>query len=33
NAHQYIAQFRDRKREDLISLLTLQKYFKQTGQL
>ncbi|KAA6351009.1 hypothetical protein EZS27_001572 [termite gut metagenome] len=33
NAHQYIAQFRDKKREDLISLLTLQKYFKQTGQL
>jgi hypothetical protein len=33
NAHQYIAQFRDKKREDLISLLTLQKYFQQTGQL
>jgi RNase adaptor protein for sRNA GlmZ degradation len=33
NAHQYIAQFRDKKREDIISLLTLQKYFIQTGQL
>jgi hypothetical protein len=33
NAHQYIAQFQDKKREDLISLLTLQKYFKQTKQL
>ncbi|KAA6325927.1 hypothetical protein EZS27_024907, partial [termite gut metagenome] len=33
NAHQYIAQFRDKKREDLISLLTLQKYFKQTKQM
>jgi hypothetical protein len=33
NAHQYIAQFRDKKREDLISLLTLRKYFKQTKQL
>ncbi|KAA6305184.1 hypothetical protein EZS27_043164, partial [termite gut metagenome] len=33
NAHQYITQFRDKKREDLISLLTLQKYFQQTGQL
>ncbi|KAA6319955.1 hypothetical protein EZS27_030210 [termite gut metagenome] len=33
NAHQYIAQFRDKKREDFISLLTLQKYFQQTGQL
>jgi hypothetical protein len=33
NAHQYMAQFRDKKREDLISLLTLRKYFTQTGQL
>jgi hypothetical protein len=33
NAHQYTAQFRDSKKEDLISLLTLRKYFKQTGQL
>lgn len=33
NAHQYIAQFRDKKREGLISLLTLRKYFEKTGQL
>lgn len=32
HAHEYIAQFRDEKRERLISLLVLQKYFSQTGQ-
>lgn len=33
NAHEYIAQFRDKKREDIISLLVLEKYFYYTGQL
>ena len=32
NAHRYIAQFRDNEREDLIALLVLKKYFKQTKQ-
>ncbi len=32
NAHQYIKQFRNKKREDLISLLVLEKYFYKTGQ-
>ena len=33
NAHEYIAQFRDKKREDIISLLVLEKYFYYTGQI
>ena len=33
HAHEYVAQFRNKKREDLISLLVLQKYFEKTGQL
>jgi hypothetical protein len=33
NANAYIEQFKDTKREDLISLLVLQKYFYKTGQL
>jgi len=33
NAHQYVAQFRDKKQEDLISLLVLKKYFEKTGQI
>lgn len=32
NAHEYVNQFRNRKREDLISLLVLKKYFEKTGQ-
>ena len=32
NAHAYIDQFRDKKRERLISLLVLKKYFEMTGQ-
>jgi hypothetical protein len=32
NAHRHVAQFRDGPREDLISLLVLQKYFERTGQ-
>ncbi|MCD8072994.1 MAG: lipopolysaccharide biosynthesis protein [Alistipes sp.] len=32
NAHRYVAQFRDKKRENLISLLVLDKYFRMTGQ-
>lgn len=33
HAHQYVAQFRDRRREKLIALGVLQKYFERTGQL
>ncbi len=33
HAHAYIAQFMDKGREDLLSLLVLEKYFVQTGQL
>lgn len=33
NAHQYINQFKNKKQEDLISLLVLKKYFEKTGQL
>jgi hypothetical protein len=32
HAHEYVAQFRDRRREDLISLLVLRKYFRLTEQ-
>ncbi len=33
NANQYIKQFKNRQREDIISLMVLQRYFEQTGQL
>lgn len=33
NAHKFVDQFRDKKREKLISILVAQKYFKITGQL
>lgn len=33
NAHDYINQFRNKKREDLLSLLVLEKYFVKTGQM
>lgn len=32
NAHEYVEQFKNEKREDLISLLVLDKYFKCTKQ-
>ena len=32
HAHEYIEQFKNKKREQLISLLVLEKYFKMTGQ-
>ena len=32
HAHEYVAQFQNKKREDLISLLVLKKYFEKTGQ-
>lgn len=32
HAHEYVAQFKNRERENLISLLVLDKYFKMTGQ-
>ncbi len=33
NANEYARQFRNKKREDLISLLVLEKYFYRTGQI
>ncbi|RYZ99434.1 MAG: lipopolysaccharide biosynthesis protein, partial [Sphingobacteriaceae bacterium] len=33
NANIFVQQFFDRQKEDLISLLVLQKYFERTGQL
>ncbi|MGX3011735.1 glycosyl transferase family 90 [Helicobacter sp. 23-1044] len=33
NAHEYVAQFFDKKREAIISLLVLEKYFYFTGQI
>ena len=33
NAHQYIKPFKNKKQENLISLLVLQKYFQKTGQI
>jgi len=33
NANDYVTQFKDKKREDLISLLVLKKYFEKSGQL
>lgn len=33
NAHAHVRQFRDPRRELLVSLLVLQKYFRRTGQL
>jgi len=32
NAHEYVKQFKNKKQEDLISLLVLKKYFEKTGQ-
>jgi hypothetical protein len=32
NAHQHVNQFKNKEREDLISLLVLEKYFYRTGQ-
>lgn len=33
NANNYVAQFRDEEREDIISYLVLERYFERTGQL
>lgn len=33
HAHQYVEQFFDKKREDLISVMVLDKYFRKTNQL
>lgn len=33
NANEYVNQFRNKKQEDVISLLVLDKYFRKTGQL
>jgi hypothetical protein len=32
HAHEWVAQFQNKKREDLISLMVLDKYFRLTGQ-
>jgi len=32
NANEYVRQFRNKEREDLISFLVLEKYFQQSGQ-
>lgn len=32
HAHEWVRQFQDKKREDLISLMVLDKYFRLTGQ-
>ena len=32
NAQEFVSQFKDKKKEDLISLLVLEKYFKKTHQ-
>jgi len=32
NANEYVNQFRNKEREDVISLLVLDKYFRETGQ-
>nr|WP_255491164.1 glycosyl transferase family 90 [Dysgonomonas sp. 520] len=33
NAHEYVNQFKNKEREDLLSLLVLKKYFQKTGQM
>lgn len=33
NAHEFVRQFQDKKRETLISLLVLEKYFRLSGQI
>jgi len=33
NANAYVKQFQNKKREDLISLMVIQKYFEKTGQI
>jgi hypothetical protein len=33
NAHRYIEPFKDERREDLIALLVMEKYFKLSGQI
>lgn len=32
NAHAFVEQFRDKEREELISILVLEKYFRHTKQ-
>ena len=32
HAHEFVNQFRNKKQEDLISLMVIQKYFEKTGQ-
>lgn len=33
NAHEYLKPFKNKKQEDMISFLVLQKYFQKTGQM
>jgi spore maturation protein CgeB len=32
HAHEWVKQFKNKEREDIIALLTLRRYFIQTGQ-
>ena len=32
HAHEYVRQFQDKERENLISLMVLDKYFRLSGQ-
>ena len=33
HAHEYVAQFRDKKREELLQVMVMEQYFKTSGQL
>ena len=33
NANEYVKQFKDKKREKLLGILVMKKYFEKTGQL
>ena len=33
HAHEYVSQFRDNKREELLQLMVMQRYFETSGQL
>lgn len=33
HAHEYVAQFRDKKREELLQVMVMEHYFKTSGQL
>ena len=33
HAHEYVSQFRDNKREELLQLMVMQRYFETSGQM